>query len=1085
MSIRSHCLAIIMALFVFTLTACGGGGKGGEPSPTVKVLSQPGDVVVTTGQPANFSVSSGGAYTVQWQRLVNGIWVNIPGATNERYTLTNAQASDDDASFKAVLTPLDGGPAVSSSPVKLRVVAQAVAPALIVMPGDQTLTAGQPATFAVTATGTSLTYRWQKRGDADVDFTDIQNALDATLVLAAIGDSDDGAVYRVVISNVLGSVTSTPARLTVRPALSAPVFTTVPSGVPVVDGQPASFIVAVTGHPVPALGWQRSTDGGATWTDITGQTSTTLTLPAVSGALNGTQYRAVATNASGTVFSPPAFLVVQAVPVAPFIVSQSTDVTVGAGSTAYFVVVAGGTPAPSLQWQVSLDGGTTFTNITGATSAELGLPSVTVADSGKKLRVLAHGSAGSTTSQSVTLTVRPGPQITRQPQPQAWRAGLPLPTFSVGAAGSGLSYQWQTSESQGSGFRDIVSATASTLTTFTPPSRDSWIRVIVRNAAGDATISAPARLAKLTWIYQSPMPTGDTMRALVWGSDSLVVGAGQGGTVIRSTDAGLSWSTVRESNGQSINSMAFGSPSVGVAVGTENGQGLILRTADGGLHWEQMPGAPDDELVSVAFHDAGTALAVGRRGTMLRSLDGGLNWTPVNTGVTADWVGVAFRAGLGIAVNDDGHIFRSINGGAQWQKTFLPPRGTSRTRQAISFATDSTVVIANQLGVNRSTDGGQTWQETYGPVYWGTSAMAFANADQGVALSVHSHLPAYTTNDGGINWSESFSWPRGFDGTAIALRGNVGVAAGDQGRLYRTTDGGQTWTVLTPQMENLRGASFGSPAVGVVIGDKTLYRTSDGGAHWTVVGTNLTPPALGHTWQQVAFLDPTTVIAIDSTGRTARSTDGGVNWSFSNSIPLPYPFRLGFMTFSSANVGWLMVNDALRRTTDGGMTWQDVPAAAYTCIREIIVPSSTAYVMSLACDGSIQRSLDGGQSWQTVYLDNDHANLQIAFANESLGIAVGRYGRMLRTTNGGTTWTPLSPPDALRSVHITQVWFVSATIGYMVGESGGIYRTSDGGLTWALDNWRSSFIQWGIKTSDSSFVGVSYSGLVLRRSELE
>ncbi|WP_290645536.1 immunoglobulin domain-containing protein, partial [Aquabacterium sp.] len=487
--------------------------------------------MVTNGQPATFSVAATGTTTVQWQRQINGTWVDIPGATGFSYTLANAQASDDTASFRATLTPSDGGPVLTSSPVTLRVLAQAVAPSVVVNPVDLILTAGQSGTFSVTATGTSLSYRWQRRGGSETSFTDIPDAAGSTLILSTSNDGDNGTLFRVVISNALGSVTSMNARLNVTHPLSAPVFTAIPSNVTVVSGQTASFSVTLTGEPAPTLTWQRSADG-TIWTNIDGETSSTMTIPATTAAHNGQQYRAVASNTSGKVVSPPGILTVNAAPVMPFLVTQPANVSVGAGSAARFAVVVGGTPAPTLQWQVSLDAGATFANITGAVAQELTLPSSTLADNGKKLRVLVLNSAGTAISNIATLTVRPGPQITRQPQPQAWRVGLPLPMFSVGAAGSDLSYQWQTSASQGAGFQDIPAATASTLTTFTPPTQDTWVRVIVKNAAGDATTSEATRLTRLKWTYQSPLPTGDSMRALKWVTDTNLVAVGQSGTVI-------------------------------------------------------------------------------------------------------------------------------------------------------------------------------------------------------------------------------------------------------------------------------------------------------------------------------------------------------------------------------------------------------------------------------------------------------------------------------------------------------------------------------------------------------------------------
>jgi len=141
--------------------------------------------------------------------------------------------------------------------------------------------------------------------------------------------------------------------------------------------------------------------------------------------------RAQATNASGTVDTPAATLRVTPAPVAAFIATSPAAVNVGVGATPSFRVVAGGTPAPTLQWQVSADGGVNFANVTGATGADLALAAVVVGDNGRQFRVVALNATGTATSAVAMLTVRPPPQILQQPQPQAWRSGLPAPQFRV------------------------------------------------------------------------------------------------------------------------------------------------------------------------------------------------------------------------------------------------------------------------------------------------------------------------------------------------------------------------------------------------------------------------------------------------------------------------------------------------------------------------------------------------------------------------------------------------------------------------------------------------------------------------------
>jgi hypothetical protein len=111
-----------------------------------------------------------------------------------------------------------------------------------------------------------------------------------------------------VFTNSVGSATTTAATLTV---LFAPSVTTNPVSQTVTAGSSVSFTAAANGNPGPSVQWQVSTDGGNTWSDISGATTTTLTLTGTTSSQNGTKYRAVFTNSVGSKTTTVATLTVQ------------------------------------------------------------------------------------------------------------------------------------------------------------------------------------------------------------------------------------------------------------------------------------------------------------------------------------------------------------------------------------------------------------------------------------------------------------------------------------------------------------------------------------------------------------------------------------------------------------------------------------------------------------------------------------------------------------------------------------------------------------------------------------------------------
>jgi len=160
-----------------------------------------------------------------------------------------------------------------------------------------------------------------------------------------------------------------------------PAVTTQPVDQTVTAGATATFTSTASGSATPTVQWRVSTNGGATYSDLAGATSTTLMIAGTTVAMSGNQYRAVFTNSSGTATSNAATLTVEG---PPAVMTQPTDQTVTAGATVTFTSTASGGPPPTVQWQVSTNGGATFSDLAGATSTTLMLGGTTVVMSGNQ-----------------------------------------------------------------------------------------------------------------------------------------------------------------------------------------------------------------------------------------------------------------------------------------------------------------------------------------------------------------------------------------------------------------------------------------------------------------------------------------------------------------------------------------------------------------------------------------------------------------------------------------------------------------------------------------------------------------------------
>jgi hypothetical protein len=215
-----------------------------------------------------------------------------------------------------------------------------------------------------------------------------------------------GYKYRCVVKNSGGSVTSSAATLTVTAAVAKPTITTQPSSVKAKDGSGSvTFKVVASGSGL-SYQWQVCEAGSSTWKDspATGNKTATLTVPATADR-SGYKYRCVVKNSAGSVTSSAATLTVTAAVAKPTITTQPKDKLVSAGGNTTFTVAASGSGL-SYQWQVSTDGGSTWSDspATGNKTASLTIP-VTASRSGYKYRCIVKNSGGSVISYAATLTV--------------------------------------------------------------------------------------------------------------------------------------------------------------------------------------------------------------------------------------------------------------------------------------------------------------------------------------------------------------------------------------------------------------------------------------------------------------------------------------------------------------------------------------------------------------------------------------------------------------------------------------------------------------------------------------------------------
>ncbi len=464
----------LLANRIYMLHGMGNGNQSGQGS-TWWVDAANGHA--TASATANFASGDRNATLASNEGVC---WVKLPATNTASGTLTfrvvrlNAAENGTGGSGRAYLNGF-----------QLQLLSAPVTTGLT----NQTVVAGTTPILSPSTSGTPApTYQWRANG------TNIPGATNASLSLPNVQYNQDGFVYSLVASNLVGMVTnSMTLSVIVTPSIANLNNQAVPTGTTV------TLAPTVSGVPAPTTRWQfngNNLSDGATGNGSTtsGSTTSTLILANAQAADSGT-YSLIASNSAGMVTNSMT-LTVSSGNVPPNITGLS-DQTVVQTSNATFTASVSGLPLPALQWRVN------GTNISGATGSSLTPTNVLYAENGFIYSLVASNSAGMVTN-SATLYVLVPPTISQQPTNLSVVVGSPA-LFSATAGGvPSVNYQWLKNGSL------IASATNSTYTlaSATGADNDAVYSVIVSNSVGSVT-SSNAALTVLSTMTGTFLPTNN------------------------------------------------------------------------------------------------------------------------------------------------------------------------------------------------------------------------------------------------------------------------------------------------------------------------------------------------------------------------------------------------------------------------------------------------------------------------------------------------------------------------------------------------------------------------------------------------
>jgi len=450
-------------------------------------------------------------------------------------------------------------------------------------------------------------------------------------------------------------------------------------------------------------------------------------------------------------------------------------------------------------------------------------------------------------------------------------------------------------------------------------------------------------------------------------------------------------------------------------------------------------------------------------GGIFKTTNAGADWTPVFDGqnslsigdIAIDpnnsnhiWVGTGeVNAGGGSLAYDGDGVYFSDNGGQSWTNKGLSQVGNigkvlidPNNAQNI-FVGAMGPLFRNDAnrGVYRSQDGGDTW----------TQSLFVSDSTGVVDMAIH-------PSNGQIIYAAAWQRVR-----RPQYRSYGGITSG----LYRSLDGGDSWTELTtglPTSANQKGrisiaiAPSNPEVLYARYADATgniqgVYRTNDGGDSWTAMNSSALNNVGFHWWFRGIVIDPTdenTIYNVDF--QVQKSTDGGNNWFGAFNNVHVDQHALAFDPSDPNNL--VLGNDGgVYFSPDGGSTWtKDEQLPITQLYRCYVDPSNANGIYLGAQDNSTHRTLTGGPDDYEIIYGGDGFQPLVDPNNSNVIFAQYQYGNIGKSTNNGASFNGATAgiSGADRKNWDTPIVFDPQNAQVMYTATQRVYRTENGAGLW-------------------------------------
>lgn len=399
--------------------------------------------------------------------------------------------------------------------------------------------------------------------------------------------------------------------------------------------------------------------------------------------------------------------------------------------------------------------------------------------------------------------------------------------------------------------------------------------LLTTNAGMNWTDKSP--FVSASWRQIILKETNGVKEAYVCGGDNFV---------IKSTDLGVSWDTIRVTlpdqfiinDGYASSIQSFSMSQDGDTILTAGYSGFLnLRYGDKNII-SLLKGARFGDFSTYQSANGIYADSIGLNiwvvgypqdslssDQVLYSSDGGNSWVaqyPVGSHQVFIDIFMLDNS-IGYIVGNAGHVYKTINGGSDWNPVTFP---TNLGLNSVSFVNENTGwVLGEGTALYKTTDGGNSWHHQVSSLnnvnLFGIhrSNIKMLNENTGWAVGgvgFGSGRVCKTTN-GGLNWDTQVQTDSGYilDFEIIDLN-TAYYCRGTNGAIKRTSDGGNTWfDISVPLSVDIFNIDFINDMHGMFRTFSTICKTSDGGNSWGIsyVGATSNYPGLAMVSDTLSF----------------------------------------------------------------------------------------------------------------------------------------------------------------------------------------------------------------------------------------